>query len=259
MSSNTFCIRKKEGDTSSPAYHIKKVRRFFIACTMMFCINENYTIPIHILITDVIEGQWGSAMLIEILNRLGACASADTLARYIQHKYSNQKSTMDQWLNQDSFTVVSVDNIDFLHSYARVYKGSTGKTSFHGTSIQLVQPLPSLSEQLDIDVLTDVSNEPVSMLCTELSPEPQHLTMTISPIAKRTRASMSSPYPLPSKQIPAAKRQRNPVQGQSSPLVTMKKILKQAIIRQLVMCIKKSVKICPIFFLTGKKYWHLMS
>ena len=53
-------------------------------------------------------------MLIKILNRLGACASADTLARYIQNKCSNQKSAMDQCLNQDSFTVVSVDNIDFF-------------------------------------------------------------------------------------------------------------------------------------------------
>ena len=108
-------------------------------------------------------------MLIKILNRLGACASADTLACYTQHKCSNQKSTMDQCLNQDSFTVVSVDSINFLHSYARVYKGSTGKTSFHGTSIQLVQPLPSLSEQLNIDVLTDVSNEPVSISVLSLA------------------------------------------------------------------------------------------
>ena len=35
----------KVSDSSSPAYHIKKVWRFFIACTMRFCINENYTIP----------------------------------------------------------------------------------------------------------------------------------------------------------------------------------------------------------------------
>ena len=56
---------------------------------MMFCINEDFTIPLHTLITDTIEAQGGSAMLIRILNQLGACTSSDTLARYIQHKSSN--------------------------------------------------------------------------------------------------------------------------------------------------------------------------
>ena len=44
----------------------------------------------------------------------------------------------------DSFTAVSADNIDFLHSHARHFKGSKNN-SWHGTTIQVVQPLPSLS------------------------------------------------------------------------------------------------------------------
>ena len=44
----------------------------------------------------------------------------------------------------ESFTVVTADNIDYLHSYARVCKHNQ-KSSWHGTSVQLVQPRPSLS------------------------------------------------------------------------------------------------------------------
>ena len=36
--------------------------------------------------TDLIESQGGSSVLIKILNRLGVCSSADTLSRFIQHK-----------------------------------------------------------------------------------------------------------------------------------------------------------------------------
>ena len=41
-------------------------------------------------------------------------------------------------------TVVSADNIDYLHSYTRVCKHNQ-KSSWHGTSVQLIQPRPSLA------------------------------------------------------------------------------------------------------------------
>lgn len=87
--------RSKINDPSSQSYHTKKIRRFFILNMLMFCINEKYTIPLHILLTDLVEGQGGSSMLIKILNQLGVCASADTLARYIQQKHSNRTPTIE--------------------------------------------------------------------------------------------------------------------------------------------------------------------
>ena len=53
--------------TSSLSKHTKRTRRFFIFCAMMFCINEDYTIPLHTLVTDIIDGPGGSAMLIKVL------------------------------------------------------------------------------------------------------------------------------------------------------------------------------------------------
>lgn len=108
---------------------------------MMFCIIEDYTIPLHTLITDVIDGQGGSAMLIKILNRLGVCASADTLSRYIQHKCTNRTDAIHQYLSSDSFTVVSANS------------------STHATSIQAVQPMSSLSELVD-DVSICIGESP---------------------------------------------------------------------------------------------------
>ena len=72
------------------------------------------------LMTDVIASQGGSALLVQILNRLGVCVFADTLARFVQYKVN----TRDQdELKPDTFTVVSADNIDFIHSFACVFCG----------------------------------------------------------------------------------------------------------------------------------------
>ena len=37
------------------------------------------------------------------------------------------------------FTVVSADNLDYVHSHARTYCGKQ-KSSWHGTTVQVVQP-----------------------------------------------------------------------------------------------------------------------
>ena len=140
----------------------------------MFCINEDFTQPLHTLITDLVEGQGGSALLIRMLNRLGACASADTLARYIQQKCTNHTNTTSQCLNADSFFVISADNIDFVHSFARMYKGNNTSNSWSGTSIQAVQPLPSLSEQPDnlhTEVDIEVNNTESPTIDLELEPK----------------------------------------------------------------------------------------
>ena len=134
----------KVNDLSSQAYHTKKIRRFFLLSALLFCINDDYTIPLHTYTTDLIEGQGGSAALVKLLNQFGVCASSDTLARYIQGKVSNPWARIAHSLEMDSFTAVSADNIDFLHSYARHFKGSKNN-SWHGTTVQVVQPLPSLS------------------------------------------------------------------------------------------------------------------
>ena len=126
--------------------HKKKLRQFFLLCSMIFCADDRCSMPMHILIADLIESQGGTAFLIQALNRLGVCSSQDTLKRFIQSKVDTKKGKhpCSGYFNSNSFTVISVDNIDFLHSFARVFKG-TQNSSWHGTTVQLVQPLPSLA------------------------------------------------------------------------------------------------------------------
>ena len=127
--------------TDSASYHIKRIRRVFLLCCMMFITDDRCSIPLHILIADLV-GQGGSAWLHKILNRLGVCASADTLSQFIQNKGTTVDMS-DLYAN-DNFTFISADNIDFLHKHARDVRGN-GNSSWHGTTIQLVQPLPSFS------------------------------------------------------------------------------------------------------------------
>ena len=98
--------------------------------------------PLHVLLADRVESQGGSQLLIKILNRFGICVSSDTLSRFIQYKVNSLEKA--SFLNP-AFTIVSTDNIDFQLSFARVFCGKH-TSSWHGTSIQAAQPLPSLSQ-----------------------------------------------------------------------------------------------------------------
>ena len=103
-------------------------------------------------------------MLVKLLNKLGACASTDTLARSIQHYVSErEKRGPENDCSPETLTVVFADNIDFMHSYTKVFCGNQN-SSWHGTTVQAVQPLPSVEEsavvlQTPASTLTEVHSE----------------------------------------------------------------------------------------------------
>ena len=76
----------------------------------------------HTLLTDVIYRQGKSALLAKVLNRMGVCSSSDTLSKFINHISNNLCLLPNKALTTGSFVVVSADNLDYLHSYARVCK-----------------------------------------------------------------------------------------------------------------------------------------
>ena len=122
--------------------HIRKMRRFFCACCLLYATNGQCFFPLHTLIADIVLTCGGSSRLVKFLNRLGICTSADKPNRYVTDRVKKQKE--DGILSaypDNAFTVVSTDNLDFLHSYARVYCGKQ-QSSCHGTTVQLVQPQP---------------------------------------------------------------------------------------------------------------------
>ena len=163
QSKSELRVVSKVDDPHSPAHHVKRARRFFLLCVIMFSTDDKCSVPMHTLMTDLIESQGGSSVLIKILNRLGVCSSADTLSRFIQHKRTISEQHQFRHLSKDAFTVVSADNLDFLHSFATVFCGNQ-KSSWHGTTVQVAQPLPSLSllTSYEVDTLSFKLQESMS-------------------------------------------------------------------------------------------------
>lgn len=123
--------------------HIKRLRRAYLVSLILFVTNSERTSPFHTVLSDVIESCGGSTELITIFNRFGICSSVETLKRIIHSVSQDRKDAGTRSLLVDrAFTIASTDNVDFLQSHAAVYSGDQHR-SWHATSIQLVQPMPS--------------------------------------------------------------------------------------------------------------------
>ena len=73
-------------------HYARKIHCFFFLLSTALTVKYNN--PLHTYITDQIEGQGGSALLIKLMNQLGACSFSNTLAYYIQTKQVIQKNVL---------------------------------------------------------------------------------------------------------------------------------------------------------------------
>ena len=118
---------------------LNSIRCLFSLCVLMFSTDDQCSIPFHTLTADTIESCGGSTQLLKILNRIGVCSSADTLARSIKCRVKErEKSGPEEECWRHAPTIISTDNIDFQHSYACVFCGKQ-TSSWHGTTVQAVQ------------------------------------------------------------------------------------------------------------------------
>ena len=190
---------KKRNDIQSQ----RKVQIFYCLCVLLFVCDHRCSLPLHVLLTDVIDAYSGSYELIQVFNRIGAVASVETHKRHVQHVVGQtmSKGPLSQ-LNLELFTIASVDNIDFSQSHAYVYSGSQAR-SWHGTTIQVVQP-SLFSQSLKKFNIEGQSSQ--HELPHSASPNTQGLPL--ESLGKRVTRPTHSPSPMKSITSPTTKRAR---------------------------------------------------
>jgi hypothetical protein len=198
-----ICICTSSKKRATQCDKTKSVRRYALVSLMLITTNPNCNTLLHHLIADTVEVCGGSRQLIKILNRLGMCVSSDTHDRLVTCIAEQQQITEPfSELSPYTFTVASADNIDFLSSHAAVYCGKQQR-SYHGTTIQLVQPVPSLTissfpdealpQDNDIPILQEINDNTLSKWHRSGSPSNSpHKLGKSGPKRKRTLTVNSS-------------------------------------------------------------------
>ena len=128
---------------SSGTLKSKSMKQLYCLCTLFFCTNSQCNMPLQYLLADAILCMGGSTELVKMLNRIGAVASLDThdrMATLVVNQRINKG--IHNELVPNTLTIVSIDNIDILQRHAMVSSAQT-KRSWHGTSVQCVQPMPT--------------------------------------------------------------------------------------------------------------------
>ena len=118
-------------------------KKIYATSLLLFYTNSTCSAPFHVALTEAVLCHGGTVELVRILNRLGLIASLDTVNRVATHVVQRRISNgIECDLKPQKLAAVSIDNIDILQPYGFV-SCQDATRSWHGTSVQCVQPLPT--------------------------------------------------------------------------------------------------------------------
>ena len=171
----------------------KKMRQLFLLASLLFCTNTQCSMPFHTLVTEATLCHGGTHELVKILNRIGAAASIDTSQRLAMQVVDSRKvNGILPELEKRALSIVSVDNIDILQPHAFI-SCTDATRSWHGTSVQCVQPLPTTG-LLQQEELTDQIEQPCSRKHPATSPTASPIIVEKSKRRRRTLTELPSPH-----------------------------------------------------------------
>ncbi|CAG2223978.1 unnamed protein product [Mytilus edulis] len=131
-------------EKTSCHHNSRVLRTLFSICHTIYQVsNGECANPLHVLLADTVDTYSGSAKLSSTLNSFGIVCSKNKSRDYIDSivNRKNLSKFIDD-LNVNSFTIISIDNIDFGQPNAAV-SVSPQNREIHATSYQAVQPKPS--------------------------------------------------------------------------------------------------------------------
>ena len=165
----TKSIRSRSHKETEKLKYAKRMRLYFLVNQLMYCTNIEQPSPIHNILADVVQMCGGSSVLLHFLNVLGCTTSYDTHNAFVTRQVARLRAT-SLWneMSPHTFTVCSADNFDILQPHATVYYADQSR-SYHGTTVQIVQPQPALTAGC-----THTCADNVCTMTQLSSPELQH-------------------------------------------------------------------------------------
>ena len=168
-------------DKFASGLELKTVRILYALSVLQF-ITSN--MPFYVPLTEAILCHGGTQKLVTFLNRVGAVSSIETVNRIAVKVVENRmKKGIKAQLVEGK---VTIDNVDVLQPYAFVCTLDDTR-SWHGASVQCVQPLPKSGNLTESDI------HPQGELHTSIAPPPvppAHVFNSPIPILKKKRHSV---------------------------------------------------------------------
>ena len=135
----------------------KQIKHFYALCLLLFNTNTMCTMPFHFTLTEAILCHGGSSELVNLFNKLGIVSSLDTNNRIATSIVEMRtKEGIKPLLSQGALSIISIDNVDILQPHA-IVSSLDATRSWHGTSVQCIQPLPQSTQLTEEEKATTTS------------------------------------------------------------------------------------------------------